>query len=555
MVLVHLSKFREYCSYCYTNIDTGVNVCECDISVCDNHLCLHREKAGCSVLYKIIDNNGIQVESEFLSDDQKVEVIKNIQLLLKCNNYDEKVIFKDDEKECPDILHIKLNNLINIGKLDETHCRECEVSKHLYICFTCGYIGCGRVQYGIEGNGHAQHHYNMSGHPIFVLISSITPEYVCDTYCYKCEDFIINPICDKKISCLEFSAPGKSWIDNQFKKEDNYTSVESPFVGIKNGGNTCFISTVLQLIGFICAREQIDFNQHFTLCDTTNPMDCLYCQSCRVFNEMKLKKVNPYQKVISIVDLLKLIWKRFPMFTKNVQHDANEFFIMYMQILQEGEFIGLFPKFSHLISFQTESFIHCDKCKYISSAVSDNSIIYTPFDNDFQFCLDEYFKDLVTDCECGGSKIICNRIVSYPKYLISTVGRCKFENDSFVKIVSSLGVDKINLEKYLKKPSLANYFIEELKSKGYTESEIYLALSMRNDFENKEELILDYKKNNRTDPEYNIQGSIVHTGISMDSGHYMWFVKDNGIFYLVNDRMVTEEGVEYLEQSYILCLY
>jgi len=34
----------------------------------------------------------------------------------------------------------------------------------------------------------------------------------------------------------------------------------------------------------------------------------------------------------------------------------------------------------------------------------------------------------------------------------------------------------------------------------------------------------------------------------------MWFALNSNTFYLVNDKKITEEGVEYLEQSYILCL-
>lgn len=554
METLKLYKFRENCCCCYSSIDCGINVCKCYLSFCDRHFNFHVRKTSCELLYRVEKNKKLKIKNCDLSSEDMQKALERLGLILKCNNYDEKVIFKDNEVECPDLANIEFKEKISIGKLDTLKCTDCEVSKHLYICFTCGFIGCGRIQYGIEGNGHANQHYKILGHPIFVLISSITPEYSCDTFCYNCNEFVINPFCESKINCVEFAAPGKSWIDSQYTAKESVSNIKSPFIGIKNAGNTCFISSVLQLLGFIVSKENVDFNRHFKICEEQNPLNCIYCQSCKIFNKMMEQKKTLEGDNISIVDFIKLIWSKFTIFEKNLQHDANEFLILYLDLIREGEFLGIFPNISQFFLINIENVVCCNFCKDKKVAQEEHLVVNIPFKNTLQNSIKEHFKDHLTECTCGNEKLISNRIISLPKYLITTVGRCKIENQRLIKIVDSLGVDEVNLLDFLKKPLLSNFFIQELVSKGFKKEEIYLALSSEINFKNNEDNIIKYKENHRTNPVYKIQGSIIHTGTNMNAGHYMWFALNSNTFYLVNDKKITEEGVEYLEQSYILCL-
>jgi ubiquitin carboxyl-terminal hydrolase 5/13 len=77
----------------------------------------------------------------------------------------------------------------------------------LWLCLTCGSLGCGRQQFGgVAGNGHGLAHFEASGHAISVKLGTITPEgdagsffysnYFLselnisniDIYCYVCND-------------------------------------------------------------------------------------------------------------------------------------------------------------------------------------------------------------------------------------------------------------------------------------------------------------------------------------------------------------------------------
>jgi ubiquitin carboxyl-terminal hydrolase 5/13 len=92
------------------------------------------------------------------------------------------------------------------------HCSKCDLKENLWLCLTCGALGCGRNMYGgVGGNGHALAHFEASRHPVCVKLGTITPEgnagelsphhtlpYTTDNkradiYCYACDDSRIDP--------------------------------------------------------------------------------------------------------------------------------------------------------------------------------------------------------------------------------------------------------------------------------------------------------------------------------------------------------------------------
>ena len=57
------------------------------------------------------------------------------------------------------------------------HCSSCDLKENLWLCLTCGSLGCGRQQFGgLAGNGHGLAHFEASGHAISVKLGTITPE-------------------------------------------------------------------------------------------------------------------------------------------------------------------------------------------------------------------------------------------------------------------------------------------------------------------------------------------------------------------------------------------
>lgn len=57
------------------------------------------------------------------------------------------------------------------------HCQSCDLKENLWLCLTCGSLGCGRQLYGgVGGNGHGLKHFEESRHPVSVKLGTITPE-------------------------------------------------------------------------------------------------------------------------------------------------------------------------------------------------------------------------------------------------------------------------------------------------------------------------------------------------------------------------------------------
>lgn len=92
------------------------------------------------------------------------------------------------------------------------HCGKCDLKENLWLCLTCGNLGCGRSQYGgLGGNSHGLVHFEESHHPVSVKLGTITAEGTAgeyykqpvscshsdwieeDVYCYSCNEERIDP--------------------------------------------------------------------------------------------------------------------------------------------------------------------------------------------------------------------------------------------------------------------------------------------------------------------------------------------------------------------------
>ncbi len=81
-------------------------------------------------------------------------------------------------KPCP---HTRgLVQIAGLKPFDKTvlaHCNECPLSANMWLCLTCGHLGCGRHYVdGTGGNNHAIDHNKGSGHPVVVKMGTITPD-------------------------------------------------------------------------------------------------------------------------------------------------------------------------------------------------------------------------------------------------------------------------------------------------------------------------------------------------------------------------------------------
>ncbi|KAG8756710.1 hypothetical protein FRC14_002817 [Serendipita sp. 396] len=177
------------------------------------------------------------------------------------------------------------------------HCGKCDLKENLWLCLTCGHLGCGRAQFGgVGGNGHALLHYNESGHSAAVKLGTITPEGTADVYCYSCDDskldlelaahlatFGINVLTQEKTE----KTITELQIDQNFNYEFSVTDENGkPFqplfgpglTGLQNLGNSCYMASVLQSLFALAPFKTAYRGDHCESCTEPLPATCILCQ-------------------------------------------------------------------------------------------------------------------------------------------------------------------------------------------------------------------------------------------------------------------------------------
>lgn len=179
-------------------------------------------------------------------------------------------------------------------------CKECDLTSNLWLCLTCGNLGCGRAQFGgVGGNSHGLSHFEQSGHPVSVKQGTITAEGTADIYCYACNDARVDPNLAQHLrhfgmNVMDLSKTEKSMtelqLEQNLKFDFNMTGEDGKeleplfgpgLTGLKNLGNSCYLaSTIQSLFAFPAfqSRYADAYRPHTSTCTNTMPATCLECQ-------------------------------------------------------------------------------------------------------------------------------------------------------------------------------------------------------------------------------------------------------------------------------------
>lgn len=578
-----LSLLRWRCCYCYRGVGEGLSVCRCGMPFCDVHISVHNEKAGCVTVFEMMKSCGcdegescaecdgknledlLEVRSALQTENEE-KLKRDVVRVLKRKGRDGDVAAESiEEIICPhskegaeeregDVENRSGEQAIDIGNVEGLGCRLCDVKSRLWICVECGYVGCGRVQYGAVGNGHAQEHYEKERHSLFVLASTLDRHCRREVFCYLCDSNVKNVNVDERLrwsgSCGEEESEAKEKTPSE-DREKQKASEPSAYVGIVNAGNTCYISSVLQMIGHVVVKKSLDVEAHFRVCWATNPLECIFCQLMRVFGKMKDTSVLDGVCKISIEDLLETVWREMPMFTRNEQHDAHEFLVFLLEKIQEGEETGVIPPVASLFCLEIGRRSACEDCADECVVYEKMPILCTAIGRSIRECVDTFFGEHEWTCDCGGRKRAKKFLTRLPEYLIVQVGRYSYENGNFKKLKDKIGIESIKLEKFVLETKPDTGLVETFVSEGYKEEDVRSALSV---FQNDGEKVLSALgewKYRRKEPKYRVVGCINHSGENVRTGHYTWWVHDGERPYLVDDVTVSGSNVELLEDAYI----
>lgn len=365
-------------------------------------------------------------------------------------------------------------------------CALCELGENLWICLSCGAIGCGREQFGssVKGNSHALSHYTETGHLVAVKLGSLAAdEDSCDCYCYKCNDEVKVPELAQKLlpfgvdlrtavksekSLIELNLDtNKNW---QFNLDGANGETLAPvfgpgLTGLQNLGNSCYLNSVIQAL-FSLPQYRDFFKDKLFDKSVADPALDLPSQMIKIYdgllsgrysrpNELK---GDDYQLGIKPSNFKTLLGADHPEFRTNKQQDANEFLLYLLDKLDKEYGLALNKSFKFVLSNK----LTCSECRLSSMSRELVDNVSVPIadtvlgtDKDGKKIYEEVFmsdsfnaltaKEIIEDyhCDnCGKTTAAVKQVgfTSFPQNLIVNVQRIRLENWVPFKIDVPIGI-------------------------------------------------------------------------------------------------------------------
>ncbi|KAL4227690.1 Ubiquitin carboxyl-terminal hydrolase 3 [Mactra antiquata] len=252
----------------------------------------------------------------------------------------------------------------NTGGQCRLKCTACKTEQNPWICLTCCNIGCGRYV-----SGHALSHYECNSKHCVCMDSENF-----SVYCYACDDFVINDTPGRHLDILRKNLQTFNSKNNQLarkslrrrsdasetendkkrqKKDDKLKKIRPKSSGLRNLGNTCFMSAVLQSLsniqhfcGYIKQLPSLeDKNNKIRKVVTRKHSRDGTDEDVLLVEELRKTLIAIWEggkSAISPESLLQVIWKLVPRFRGYQQQDAHEF-MRYLLDRLHTELLALLP--------------------------------------------------------------------------------------------------------------------------------------------------------------------------------------------------------------------
>ncbi|KAJ7172145.1 hypothetical protein C8R46DRAFT_1084933 [Mycena filopes] len=389
--------------------------------------------------------------------------------------------WEEEFEACEHTLMLQHTSVGAISASGLAHCVKCELTSNLWLCLTCGSLGCGRAQYGVVGggNGHGLSHFEETGHPVSVKLGTITPEGGADIYCYKCNDARLDPDLAQHLSVFGINVKTaqkteksmtEMQIEHNLKYDFSLTSDDgraleplfgAGLTGLSNLGNSCYMASVLQTIFSLPAFKARYFSpfattDHAAYCSEPLPADCVECQMRKVADGLlsgryshpahgtNSASVNDpvFQEGLRPTGFKALIGKGHEEFSTMKQQDSEEFLGHLVTVLRRDA-----HKFKDrstddataIFTYGMEQRLQCGVCKKVSYRTdamdvlsvpvpavetgkdADGKTIYTPIP--LVACLDGVFAPEALEygcpsCGMGVHALKQAKFASFPEVLV-----------------------------------------------------------------------------------------------------------------------------------------
>uniref|UniRef100_A0A672RMI0 Ubiquitin carboxyl-terminal hydrolase 13 n=1 Tax=Sinocyclocheilus grahami TaxID=75366 RepID=A0A672RMI0_SINGR len=273
-------------------------------------------------------------------------------------------------------------------------CAKCEMRENLWLNLTDGSVLCGKWFFdGSGGNGHALEHYKETNFPLAVKLDTITPDGA-DIYSFDEEEAVLDPHISEHL--LHF---GIDMLQMQRTENGHHTDNHvqprvsdweviqesslklkpvygSGYTGIKNLGNSCYLSTTMQVLFSIpeFQRAYVGNLQRIFDYSPLDPTQDFSTQMAKLGHgllsgqyskppmkseliEQVMKEEYKLQRGISPKMFKALVSKGHPEFSSNRQQDAHEFFLHLINLVERNSSGSENP--SDVFRFLVEERVQC----------------------------------------------------------------------------------------------------------------------------------------------------------------------------------------------------